>query len=268
FSVPRGVDFYFGVKTKNAVCGNFDLNNLGGQLTVKDGTLVLQEIGFTNKAAVMQLTAMYRSPRKNHLFLGMDFHLLDVQINDLLMMVPCIDTIVPMLRTFDGQAEFHIAAETYMKSNYKPKVSTIRAAADIEGQNLTVNDQFSFTKITDMLGVSTNGNYRIDSLDIQMTVFKDQVDLYPFMISIGKYKAVASGRQNLDKTCSYHISVTDAPLATRLGLDITGSLGNLKFSLAPCKYKNLYRPKRRNDTDDMMLEIKKKIANALKDNVL
>lgn len=268
FIVPKGVDFYFGVKTKNAVYDNFDLNNLGGQLTVKDGTLILQEIGFTNKAAVMQLTAMYRSPRKNHLFLGMDFHLLDVQINDLLTMIPYIDTVVPMLRTFDGQAEFHIAAETYLKSNYQPKVSTMRAAADIEGQNLTVNDQLSFTKITDMLGVSTDGNYKIDSLDMQMTVFKDQVDLYPFMISIGKYKAVASGRQNLDKTCSYHISVTDSPLPTRLGLDISGSLGNLKFALAPCKYKNLYRPERRSDTENMTLELKKKIAASLKDNVL
>lgn len=268
FIVPKGVDFYFGVKTKNAIYDNFDLNNLGGQMTVKDGTLILQEIGFTNKAAEMQLTAMYRSPRKNHLFLGMDFHLLDVQINDLLTMIPYIDTLVPMLRTFDGQAEFHIAAETYLKSNYQPKVSTMRAAADIEGQNLTVNDQLSFTKITDMLGVSTDGNYKIDSLDLQMTVFKDQVDLYPFMISIGKYKSVASGRQNLDKTCSYHISVTDSPLPTRLGLDISGSLGNLKFSLAPCKYKNLYRPERRSDTENMTLELKRKIAASLKDNVL
>ena len=144
----------------------------------------------------------------------------------------------------------------------------MRAAADIEGQNLTVNDQLSFTKITDMLGVSTEGRYKIDSLDMQMTVFKDQVDLYPFMISIGKYKAVASGRQNLDKTCSYHISVTDSPLLTRLGLDISGSLGNLKFSLAPCKYKNLYRPERRSDTENMTLELKRKIAASLKDNVL
>ena len=268
FIVPKGIDFYFGIKTKKAIYDNFDLNNLGGQMTVKDGTLVLQEIGFTNKAAEMQLTAMYRSPRKNHLFLGMDFHLLNVKINDLLTMIPYIDTVVPMLHTFDGEAEFHIAAETYLKSNYQPKVSTMRAAADIEGQNLTVRDITTMTKITDMLDVSVNGEYKIDSLDVQLTVFKDQVDLYPFLISIGKYKAVASGRQNLDQTCSYHISVTDSPLPTRLGLDITGNLNNLKFSLAPCKYKNLYRPERRSDTDNMTLEIKKKIADSLKDNVL
>ena len=70
-------------------------------MTVKDGTLILREIGFTNKAAEMQLTALYQSPRKNNLFLAMDFHLLRVQINDLLTMIPYIDTLVPMLKTFD-----------------------------------------------------------------------------------------------------------------------------------------------------------------------
>ena len=84
FMVPEGIDFSFILNTKKALYDNFDLNNLSGTMTVKDGTLILQEIGFTNKAAEMQLTALYQSPRKNNLFLAMDFHLLDVQINDLL----------------------------------------------------------------------------------------------------------------------------------------------------------------------------------------
>ncbi len=267
FMVPETVDFTFDINSKSAIYGNFDLHDLGGQLTVKDGTLVLNQIGFTNKAAEMQLTAIYQSPRKNHLFLGMDFHLLDVQINDLISMIPVIDTLVPMLKTFDGNGEFHITAQTNLKSNYEPKISTLRAAADIEGQNLYVRDTASFTKTTNMLKISTNGEFKIDSLDVQLTVFRNEIDLYPFLISIGKYKAVASGRHNLDMSCNYHISVTDTPLPTRLGIDISGNMKNLKYSLAPCKYKNLYRPEKRSDTDKMVLELKQRIADALKANV-
>lgn len=267
FMVPEGFDFTFGINTQNAIYGNFDLHNLGGHLTVKDGTLVLNQIGFTNKAAKMQLTAIYQSPRKNHLFLGLDFHLLDVQINDLISMIPVIDTLVPMLKTFDGNGEFHIAAQTNLKSNYEPKISTLRAAADIEGQNLYVRDTAAFTKTTNMLKVSTNGEFKIDSIDVQLTVFRNEIDLYPFLISIGKYKAVASGRHNLDMSCDYHISVTETPLPARLGINISGNMKDLKYSLAPCKYKNLYRPKRRKETDKMVLELKQKIADALKANV-
>ncbi|MBQ8958574.1 MAG: hypothetical protein IJ057_08785 [Bacteroidales bacterium] len=266
FLVPEGVDFTFGIKTKRSVYDNFDLNNLSGTMTVKDGTLILQEIGFTNKAAEMQLTAMYQSPRPNNLFLAMDFHLLNVQINDLLTMIPYIDTLVPMLKTFDGQAEFHIGAETNLKSNYEPKISTLRAAADIEGKNLTVNDKFTFTKITDMLDVSTNGEYRVDSLDVQLTAFKDEIDLWPSQIAIGKYKVTVDGRMTLDKNGEYHLSVTQSPLPVRLGLKISGPFNSLKYEVESCKYPNLYKPNKRSDTEQMYFELKKKIADRLKSN--
>lgn len=267
FMVPEGIDFSFVLNTKKALYDNFDLNNLNGTMTVKDGTLILQEIGFTNKAAEMQLTAMYQSPRKNNLFLTMDFHLLRVQINDLLTMIPYIDTLVPMLKTFDGQAEFHIGAETNLKSNYEPKISTLRAAADIEGKNLSVNDRFTFTKITDMLDISTNGAYRVDSLDVQLTAFKDEIDLWPSQIAIGKYKVTVDGRMHLDKNGEYHLSVTQSPLPVRLGLKISGPLNQLEYKLEDCKYPNLYKPNKRSDTEQMYFELKKKIADRLKANV-
>jgi Uncharacterized protein involved in outer membrane biogenesis len=267
FMVPEGLDFSFGLNIDTALYHDTEFNRLGGDLTVKDGVLVLNQVGFTSKAAEMQLTALYKTPRKNHLFLGMDFHLLNIQINDLIHMIPEIDTLVPMLKTFDGNGEFHIAAETYLKSNYEPKISTLRASADIEGRNLYVKDTTSFSKITNLLNISTKGEYKIDSIDVQLTVFRNEIDVYPFLISIGKYKAVASGRHNLDMTCNYHISVTDSPLPTRLGLDLKGSLGDLKYEIVPCKYKNLYRPSRRKDVDNQVLELKKKIADSLKANV-
>jgi hypothetical protein len=267
FMVPKGVDVTFNIHANKAIYRNLELNNLGGTATIKDGTLLLREIGFTNEAAEMQLTAIYQSPRKNHLFLGFDFHLLDVQIHDLLHIIPEIDTIVPMLKTFDGAAEFHIAAQTNLKSNYDLKMSTLRASADIEGANLSVRDIASFTKITDMLKVSTNGEYRIDSIDIQMTAFRDEVDLWPFQVSIGKYKATLDGHYNLNTVGQYHISVTESPLPTRLGLKISGPLDNLSYSLEPCKYPNLYKPARRNDTEQLIMQLKQQIAQKLKENV-
>ena len=269
FMVPEGVDFNFTVKTKKSLYDNFDLNNLSGSLTVKDGTLILEEIGFTNKAAKMLLTAMYQSPRPNHLFLAMDFHLLDVQIRDLLNMIPFIDTLVPMLKTFDGQGEFHIGAETNLKSNYEPKISTLRAAADIEGKNLTVNDKFAFTNITDKLQVSTNGEYRVDSLDVQLTAFKDEIDLWPSQIAIGKYKITVDGRMTLDRNGEYHLSVTETPvfLPNRMGLKLSGPINNLDYELEKPKFPTLYKPNKRNDREQMYYDMKKKIADRLKANV-
>ena len=97
--------------------------------------------------------------------------------------------------------------------------------------------------------------------------FKDEVDLWPFQIAIGKYKATVDGHYNLNTVGEYHISVTESPLPTRLGLKISGPLNDLSYKLEPCKYPHLYKPNRRSDTEQMVLQLKNKIAERLKATV-
>ena len=97
--------------------------NVQGNITVKDGILVMESMLFTTSAAKMQLTGMYRTPRKNHLYLGMDLHLLEIEIAELLDLIPDVDSIMPMLKSFGGTGEFHLVVETYLDSLYNLKKS-------------------------------------------------------------------------------------------------------------------------------------------------
>ena len=206
FLVPAGIDLAIDLNTKETVYDSLIFNDLTGKVTMKDDALILNEMSFTNKAVGMQLSALYQSPHRDSLFFAMDFHMMDMQMKDLLHMIPYFDTLVPMLKTFDGHGEFNIDVETNLWPNYQPKISTLRAAVDIKGKDLTVNDKFTFTKITDMLLVSTNGEYRVDTLDVQLAFFNNKLDIWPSQISIGKYKAIADGFMTIDKLAEYHLA--------------------------------------------------------------
>lgn len=269
FMVPLGVDFFFRTDVKTANWNGFDFHNVGGKITCRDGVLVMEELGFTSKAATMQLTAMYKSPRKNHLFAGVDFHLINIEIDDLIRMIPKVDSIVPMLKSFDGQAQFHFAGESYLKSNYDFKLSTLRGAAAIEGKDLVVLPSSTFDTIKKYLMTDKSTENRIDSLDVELSVFKDEVDLYPFRVRLGQYEAIVAGRHNINRDFdfNYHLSVTDAPVPVRLGLDVSGTLDDMHFKLAPCRYNNLYKPERRNGIQERTLQLKTLINESLKRNV-
>jgi len=269
FMVPLGVDIFFRTDIKTANWNGFDFHNVGGKITCRDGVLVMEELGFTSKAATMQLTAMYKSPRKNHLFAGVDFHLINIEIDDLIRMIPKVDSIVPMLKSFDGQAQFHIAGESYLKSNYDFKLSTLRGAASIEGKDLVVLPSSTFSTIKKYLMTDKSTENKIDSLDVELSVFKDEVDLYPFRVRLGDYEAIVAGRHNInqDFDFNYHLSVTDTPLPVRLGLDVTGTLDDMHFKLAPCRYNNLYKPEKRNGVQERTLQLKTLINESLKRNV-
>lgn len=281
FMVPRGIDITLKTGARKALFKETELFNLVGQLTIKDGILILEEMGFTSEAAVMQLTAMYRTPRMNHIFAGIDFHLLDVDIAKLLEMIPFVDQTIPMLRSFDGNAEFHFAIETYLKSNYDIKLSTLRGALAISGDSLILLDGETFSQIAKLLRFNKKTKNLIDSLSVELTVFKDEIDVYPFEIAMDKYKAVLSGRHNynfgkntlgkdtLTMNYDYHVSITDTPLPIRLGLDIKGSdfADNMKFKLVSCQYPHLFRPGRQGSVDKEVLRLKKIISDSLKANV-
>jgi hypothetical protein len=263
FMVPYGMNIRMNTHIKKALYEDTYFRNIGGFLDLKDGTLVLEEMAVTHDAARMQLTAMYQSPRKNHLFLGLDFHLLDIKIDQLIALIPEVDTILPMLKSFAGNAEFHFAIETNLKSNYDLKYSTLRGAAAINGQNLVVLDQETYRNISKKLKFKKNTPNRIDSLSAEMTIFKNEIDVYPFLVSIDKYQAILSGRHNLDMNYQYNISLIK-PI--RLGLDIIGT-DRLRFKLGKAKYATLFRPERQNVVEQNVMQLKTRIHEALKANV-
>lgn len=272
FMVPKDMKFVVTTDVKSVKTGDSQFERVGGLLTIDDGVMVLEEMGFTSKAARMQLTALYKSPRKNNLFVGWNFHLLDIDIAEMIRLVPEIDTIVPMLSSFAGKAEFHLAGETSLFADYSPKMSTLKCVAAIEGKDLTVLDGETFQTIKKYLFKESTTN-KIDTLAVELAVARKKMTLYPMLVGWDKYEAVISGNHTIVDAMpfNYHISITKCPLVGgHLGLDITGNLDdvdNISFKLGNCKYANLYKPERRNVTQAQTLELKTLINSSLKRTV-
>ena len=270
FMVPLGVDITLNTLIEKAIAGDMNISNVGGGLTVKDGILVLNEMGFTSDAATMMLTAMYKSSRRNHLYVGFDFHLLDIDIAEMINIIPELDTLVPMLSSFEGKAEFHIAAETYLKSNYEMKVSTLRGATSIHGKDLVVLDNATFRKIAKMLNFKDKEHNKIDELSVEITAFKNEIDVYPTLIALDKYQAVVGGRHKLDMTFDYSLGIANPWPFRRLGIKIGGSLDDMKYGFSLKKNLKLEDPKGKEEDVHVIeesLRLKKIIYESLNANV-
>lgn len=275
FMVPKGIDLTMYTNFAEITYNDHLFTNVGGDVTIKDGVAVLQELGFSSDAAKMQLTAIYKSPSIDELFMELDFHLLDIEIDELISLVPAVDSIIPMLKSFSGKAQFHLAVETEVKPDYWPKMSTLIGAAAIEGKNLVIMDNEVFNSIKKKLLMSKNATNVIDSLDVEIQILRNKVDLYPFLIHMDRYQAVIAGRHNINKDldCGYHISLTDTPLPIRLGVDISGPIVDIAdrplkhIKLVRPKYNKLFKPDKRGDTEQKVLSMKQDILETLRSNV-
>ncbi len=264
FLVPTDVNLALTTHMREVEIFNQVAKDLKGGLYVNDGTLILDEMGFVCRAAKLQLTAMYRSPRRNHLYLGMDYHMLDVDIDELLTMIPNLEQMVPMLSSFKGAAEFHLAAETYLNSKYEPKMSTLRGAASLTGKDLVVLDSETFSTISKLLMFNKKTENKIDSINAEMTIYKNEIDVYPLCVQMDNYMVALGGRHNTDMTFDYDINVL-SPIY--LGVNVSGNIDDLKIKLAKCKFAQDFKPHWYQKVDNQSRELRERIKQSMEKNV-
>ena len=264
FLVPTNVDLTLNTLIKEAKVLDQTAYNLGGKVYVKDGVLVIEEMGFICNAAKLQLTAMYRTPRRNHIYVGFDYHMIDINIQELIGMIPQLDSMMPMLRSFKGEAEFHLAAETYTNAQYEIKPSTLRGAASIFGKDLVVLDNETFDKISKLLLFSKKTENKVDSISAEMTLYKKEIDVYPFCVSMDNYMVAIGGRHNLDMSFNYDVNVLSP---VYLGVNVSGRLDDLDIKLAPCKFAKDFKPRFHRKVDTQSAELRSMIRESMRKNV-
>jgi hypothetical protein len=278
--IPKGIDLTLYTNLSEVDFNDHTFNNVGGDISIKDGVMIMQELGFSSKAAEMQLTAIYRTPNVQDRFMELDFHLLDIEIDELIDIVPSVDSIMPMLKALSGKAQFHFAAQTYLEPDYVtygplyPQMFTLMSNAVIEGANLQVLDCEMFDEIKRKLLMSKDAKPVIDSLDVEIQVLDGKVDVYPTRIKMDRYEAILSGRHNIDAglSCSYNISLVKCPLPIRLGVTISGPLEEIAefpvrhIKVGRAQYDKLYSPEK-GKAEEAIMRRKNAILEAARSNV-
>ena len=278
--IPKGIDLTLYTNLSEVEFNEHTFNNVGGDISIKDGVMIMQELGFSSKAAEMQLTAIYKTPNVEDRFMELDFHLLDIEIDELIDIIPAVDSIMPMLKAFSGKAQFHFAAQTYLEPDYVtygplyPQMFTLISNAVIEGANLQVLDCEMFDEIKRKLLMSKDAKPVIDSLDVELQVLDGKVDVYPTRIKMDRYEAILSGRHNIDAglSCNYNISLVKCPLPIRLGVTISGPLEEIAefpvrhIKVGRAQYDKLYSPEK-GKAEEAIMRRKNAIMEAGRANV-
>lgn len=264
FVVPPGIDFTFQTDIDKVLFRKLELDSIHGEVVVRNQCIELSDLNLRSSAANMSTSVVYKATDTLKAYTGFSLQMDEIRIDSLVKLMPSLDTLFPMLRSFSGTVDFHIAADAWLDSAMMIDLPTLRAAAYLEGRDLVLMDGETFAEISKMLMFKNKKRNLIDSIAVDFTVKDGQVEIFPFLVEIDRYKAAIGGQHNIDMTFKYHISILKSPLPFRAGLDISGSLEKMKFRLAKARYKDLFIPSRRAKVDSTQLNLKARIRELLK----
>jgi hypothetical protein len=147
---------------------------------------------------------------------------------------------------------------------YNVKQSTIRGAASISGTDMVLMDSEMFSTIAKTLRFNKATENKVDSLSAEFTIFRDEIDVYPFLIVMDKYKVVISGQHNTDMSFNYNISVVQSPLPFRLAVNVTGNIDDWKARPGKSRFPDFYRPASQRKVESQQMQLRKMIRDGLK----
>ena len=260
FVIPKNIDFELQTNLRRVRYGKMTFRNVHGAVDVRNQAIHLKELSMEGLGATMNTTLIYQARNAKAGYAGFDFKLHNINIGKLVDFIPSLDTIVPMLRSFQGTVEFNVSAESALDSNLNIKIPSLRSAIHVEGDSLVLLDGETFAEISKKFLFKNKERNLIDSIAVNISVADGNVTVYPFVVEMDRYRAAVGGTQDLDMNFNYHISILKSPIPFKLGLNISGNLDKMKFGMGKAKYKDAVTPVEIHKVDSTIVNMGEQIV--------
>jgi hypothetical protein len=236
--LPRNLDAIFAMRAKNVLYSDLQLHSFRGDLLVDDGVLNLRNLSASTGVGALRVDGMYAAQMPDSLRFGLGLKVTDFRLDRLTSIVPAIDSILPVMKSFEGIVNADLAVTTDISPKMDIELPTLRAAMKIEGDSLVLLDADTFKTLSKWLMFQNKKRNMIDHMAVEVVVENSAIEVFPFMFDIDRYKLGVMGHNDLAMNLDYHVSVLKSPVPFKFGINIKGTPDDMKIRLGGAKVKD------------------------------
>lgn len=262
--IPKFLDLSLRTDAQRIQFKDLELENVVGEVVVRDQALNLSELRMNSNIGDGSLTMVYSTPDKAHASMGLELGLNKILVNKLIGLFPSMDTLVPMLRSFEGVVDCQITATCQTDSTMSVLLPTLNASCFMRGKDMVLLDGETFAEISKTLMFKNKKRNLIDSIAVDLAIKDSKIEVFPFLVEMDRYKVAVGGTHNMDMTFDYHLSVLKSPVPFKLGIDISGNLDDFKFKIVRCKYKDFLQPAKQAELDSTRRNVRELIRDEIR----
>ena len=241
--VPADLNADIRLSGKDITFSGLEINSLTADILMKERCMQILNTSVMTNVGTGTFEGFYATRSKKDICTGFDLELTDVTSEKVISMMPAIDTIMPLLKSFKGLIDCEIAATASLDTCMNVITPSINGVIRIEGENLSMSGDKVFTDLAKKLKFKDRKEGRIDKMTVEGVIQDDVLEVFPFIVDIDRYTLALSGKHNLDQSFRYHASIIRSPMVFKVGVDIYGpSFDKMKFKIGKPKYKNTKIP--------------------------
>jgi hypothetical protein len=272
FVVPRNIDMELETSMKKVKYSKMNIAQAEGAIIVRNRSIRIPDMKIKSDIGNVNFSMVYKAPTTKGAYTGIDMHMNSVQLKELINSIPMLDSLTPMMRSFEGQAECNIIAVTELDSLSNLIIPKTTASCYISGKNMVLLDGETFSNIAKKLYFKNKNRNIIDSISVDLILADGKISVFPFVLSMDRYVAAIGGTQNLDMSFQYHISMLKWPVPLiKIGLNLWGNPDEIHYRIVSRKYENLLTRVKEKSLESVVVNLRQQIHDGLRksiDNIL
>ncbi len=262
--IPALLDLALKLDAKKIDVQDLNLENVSGELVLRNQTVSLKKLDMDSNVGNASLTMIYSAKDPVQATTGFELKMDDILVDRLIGLFPAIDSLLPMLRSFEGVVDCQMAATCILDSTMSVVLPSLHAACYLHGENMVLLDGETFAEISKTLMFKNKKRNIIDSISVDLVVKENKLEVYPFLVEMDRYRVAVGGEHNIDMTFDYHLSVLKSPVPFKLGIDIKGDLDDFKYKIVRCRYKDIFKPAREAELDVTRTNLRTEIREVIR----
>jgi len=226
FEIPKNIDLNMNASLKKVYFGNMDIDNINGELTIRDGKLNMKNISletmggsavangyYSTAAAGIAEPELNASFKMNNLLFSESFKTFEV-----------IQKLAPVFENLKGSFSGNMSLNTKLDSLLSPKLDGFNAEGLLTTTEIALSGVTALDKLADLIKYEPLKNINTRDIKISFDVKNGRLGTKPFDIKMGSTNLNLSGTTGIDKTIDYRGKIN---IPASMG--ILGSLGSADF---------------------------------------
>ena len=228
--VPENIDFNFNALIDEFVYNNIKVQNVKGNIIVRNGILSIRNTGMDLFGGKIALNADYDTRDTLKPSMKADMNIENLGIKDAFNTFNTIQILAPTAKGINGRVGVKLSYSSLLGRDFMPVISTISGGGKLQSDEVTLVESAVYKLMKESLKLSDKYTNTFKDLNISFKINDGRILVSPFNTKVGNIKMNISGDQGIDQTINYVIK-TEIP-RSELGNSVNSLIDNLSASAA------------------------------------
>jgi len=201
--VPANIEFYMDTKFDKLIYDNIEMENVSGQLEVKDKRVVLKNLRMHLLEGAMRVNGTYSTVIPDSPEIDFNLDMIQIDIQQAYNTFSIISQYAPIAKKTSGKFSIKMNLKSSLDKEMEPIYETMNGGGELSTGRITIKDVNTLNKIADALKYEKIKSMVINKILFQFEFVDGKILIEPFDIKYENIKANLGGWTGFDQSIDY-----------------------------------------------------------------